>query len=276
MDKIFITGCIGDTPLQPSFSSHFQPPQQTTRKIETGAVVESRGRGPFPVAAKAIHIAVPMTSTAMTATSYSDIVAGDVSSRSLNSDNAFRQELFTPPPTSVTLVAALMLLDTPLAPRPSRTPDGSLVIPRNDEYVFLLTRKYLQNWLCWAYHQPVSREESERVKRALQMAASIHKLTPPTESSTYEEPGPIDSTQLSVLGHPLLLRPHVIVGRTENGDNFSPDVAGGDPLEKSQSVSNLLPAAAEKDAGDGSKQPPAPEDGGYVGCCAVPERFYEV
>lgn len=97
-----------------------------------------------------------MTSTAMTVTSYSDAVSDDGSGRSHNTDNARLEELLAPPPTSVTLVAALMLLDTPLAPRPSRTPNGNrVVLPRNDEYVFLLTRKYLQNWLCWAYHQPV-------------------------------------------------------------------------------------------------------------------------
>lgn len=109
------------------------------------------------------------------------------------------------------------------------------------------------------------------------MAASIHKLTPPSESSTYHEPGPIDSTPLSVLGHPLLLRPYVIVERTENGDSLAPsDIAGGIPMGKSHSFSNLPPAAAEKDNGDGVTKPPTPEDGGQVRCCAVPERFYEV
>ena len=107
------------------------------------------------------------------------------------------RQLTEPPPTSMVLVAALQLLTAPLVP-PHR--------------VYLMTHTYLQNWLNWALHQPVaSPNEQHRLVEVLRLAARRQSLACPTKDSQYTDPGPIDSNDLSMQGHPLLLRPDAAV-----------------------------------------------------------------
>ena len=96
-----------------------------------------------------------------------------------------------------------------------------------------MTRDYLQNWISWALHQPTPPDEVHRVKKALQLAAEAQGLT---LESAFTEPGSIDAFPLSVEGHPLLLKPNMVVGPPKSVEN------GTSPLY----------------------------------CCAVPKRFYEV
>lgn len=134
------------------------------------------------------------------------------------------EELYNPPPTSMPLMAALYLLDSPL------------VVKTRDEFVFVLPRSYLQNWILWAYHQVVSPEETTRLQRALRLAAEVYNLQAPTLGTTdYGSPAPIDNRILSDDQDPLLLR-----------DGLSADVDKG---------------SQDKDT---------------TKCCGVSERFFEV
>ena len=77
--------------------------------------------------------------------------------------------------------------------------------------VFLIPKDYLQNWLVWAYHQPVPKGELRRQQLALRMAAESYKLVVPKLDAKYEDPGPIDSSSLSDPTYPLLLRERVVI-----------------------------------------------------------------
>lgn len=134
------------------------------------------------------------------------------------------QELYSPPPSTMTLLAALLLLDNPLYTK--------TVFNK----VFLLSKGYLQNWLTWAYHQPVPPGEIRRLQMAVRLAAESLSLPVPKLNDPFQDPGPIDSTSLSDDECPLVLRDNVAVW-------------------------------------DGTQQP---EGGGMALSCAVPERFYEV
>jgi hypothetical protein len=131
----------------------------------------------------------------------------------------------------MTLVSALLLLDSPLTEIP--VVESSSLELELQQGVYLMTRDYLQNWLSWALHQPTPPDEVHRVKKALQLAAEAQGLT---LESAFTEPGSIDAFPLSVEGHPLLLKPNMVVGPPKSVEN------GTSPLY----------------------------------CCAVPERFYEV
>jgi hypothetical protein len=164
----------------------------------------------------------------MTAPSYASAVLAAPAAAAAALDIAIQyEELYRPRPKSMTLIAALMLLDSPLTSPESR-----------ERWVFLMTREYLQNWLTWALNQPVSPDEEHRVRMALRLAIEAQGLT---LSSSFHEPGPIDASKLSVDGHPLLLRPNVVVG--------SPQAMQS--LENGSSLNKVC-------------------------CCGVPERFYEV
>lgn len=165
---------------------------------------------------------------------------------SINSSEHLRR-LLMPAPTSVTLIASLQLLTSPLVP------------PHN---VFLMTSKYLQNWLVWAYNQNVSKDEASRVKEAVRLGAIRHKLTPPRFDMNFTDPGPIDSTALSIQGHPLLLHPNVEV-IVSSPPTKSP-ATGASYIRRAQSLNH---DSGGTQHGENSCE--------QIQCCAVPEKFYE-
>eukprot|EP00934_Nitzschia_sp_Nitz4_P002136 Nitzschia sp. Nitz4//scaffold46_size129759//49937//53329//NITZ4_003499-RA/size129759-snap-gene-0.24-mRNA-1//-1//CDS//3329552589//2136//frame0 len=164
-------------------------------------------------------------------------------------------ELANPIPQSLILGQVLMLLE-PLEDTQSD--------------VFLMTRSYLQNWLIWAFHERVLKTEKNRLTEGLRLAASRHGLTPPQPNMYHTDPGPIDASILSVEGHPLLLRPNVIVK-----DEFSdakrrvPEALQRVKSYPDESERKLEPIqdAADMDSLD--------MDGEHWLCCAVPLQFYE-
>jgi hypothetical protein len=150
------------------------------------------------------------------------------------------EHLFTPQPTSMTLVAALLLLEPPTTS------------------VYLMSCAYLQNWLRWAYHQPVVPGEMDRVKQALQAAAEIHQLDLIVDE--YADPGPIDNRDLSMPGYPLLLRPQV-------GQLQLPPSIG------TRRRTNSFMSGSTNGHGNYADDE---EENVQISCCVVPERFYEV
>jgi hypothetical protein len=199
------------------------------------------------------------------------------------------QELAQPPPESFTLVATLQLLD----PLDTKTT------------VFLMTRSYLQNWLIWAYHQQVSKNETSRVVAALNLAAERYGLTSPQEALQhhldYADPGPIDSGFLSMEGHDLLLSPNVVVKdgtvlkqstqpHQDTLDAEFPELlrrVKSLPIEQPKEDKNQSdledmpidePTKGESTVATIEEDPMDSLDleGDTVLCCAVPARFYEV
>ena len=95
---------------------------------------------------------------------------------------------------------------------------------------------------------------------------------PPSYNWRYSNPGALDASCLSVLGYPLLLRPHVFVGRGD--DNDEDDISVLCSL-LNESLLHLRRLSADA---DGSRTPTT-ESINYdskMGCCAVPSRFYEL
>lgn len=103
------------------------------------------------------------------------------------------RQLMQPPPTTMSLKGALQLLQ-PVS---------------SGQSVYLIDIQYLRNWLIWALHQTVPKNESQRAREAVRLAALKMGLDPPAEGMEYENPGPIDSIALALEGHPLLLNPCV-------------------------------------------------------------------
>ena len=162
------------------------------------------------------------------------------------------RHLLQPPPTSFTLVASIHLLQ-----------------PRAiGQTVYLMDKEYLENWLCWALHQQVVASEESRVREAVRLAAQSLGLAPPYEGNKCKEPGPIDSTRLSMEGHPLLLSPFVRIHK----DLWQPATRG---LPRVRSApSNEW----SKSNGHGLGSPDdstviVTED--HIECIAVVEAFYE-
>ncbi|GKY93302.1 hypothetical protein MPSEU_000297700 [Mayamaea pseudoterrestris] len=159
-----------------------------------------------------------------------------------------------PPPTSFTLVAAIHLLQPQTI----------------GQTVYLLEKDYLENWLCWALHQDVVTSEESRVREAIRMAAQSLGLVPPNENNQYKSPGPIDSTRLSIEGHPLLLNPFVRIHK----DIRQPATRG---LPRVRSApSNEWTGSKENGYALGS---PADDStvvaDDRIECVSVPEAFYE-
>jgi hypothetical protein len=236
-------------------------------------------------------MAVPsLTSHPVASTNGGSVVAATTTiAKTITDFDAQVQELSSPPPESFTLVATLQLLD----PFDTRTT------------VFLITRSYLQNWLGWAYHQQVSKNESGRVVAALKLAAERYGLTSPQEASQhqfeYSDPGPMNASFLSLEGHDLLLSPHVIVkdGNVikestqphqdkldaefpellrrvkslpmEEDKKYSDSTAGGDLVTDERTIGGSTVATHEDDPLDSLNV-----DGENILCGAVPARFYEV
>jgi hypothetical protein len=248
---------------------------------------------------------------ATTATTTAPIATNGTSKQQSSFDSQVN-ELSTPPPQSLTLVATLQLLD------PFDTTTD----------VFLMTRSYLQNWLIWAYHQQVSKSETARVDAALRLAADRFGLVAPQDQQNYHvdgdpyaDPGPIDSAFLSLSEshcHELLLSPNVVV-KDGTGSGSMSNSGGGDavsssllhqfeldkefpellrrvkslpiddkgvaPEKKTGSsngiVGNGRTGVKEEDETTDVGDDTAPEagidvEGENLLCCAVPERFYEV
>ena len=97
--------------------------------------------------------------------------------------------LRTPPPTSLFLTAAIEWLAS------------------NSDHVFLLPKEYIRNWFQWALNQRVPENEITRTKEALRIVAM--KAGVSLEDMNYHNPGPLDASDLSLEGHPLVLKPTV-------------------------------------------------------------------
>lgn len=193
--------------------------------------------------------------------------------------------------------SAPLLLNSPLSPHYSKPPSKH----DEEDHVYLLTRPYLQNWICWAYHQPVPAAEQERVKRALRLASKDLELKSPEDFTVssilpYQDPGPIDTSPLSLLGHLLLLRPNVIVGERKGGakeDSSSQQSSSSSAMldvpvrmERAQSFNGVQPtplAASPQINGaihssiqniSSSSSPSRTDE--QMGCCTVSEGFYEL
>lgn len=165
------------------------------------------------------------------------------------------QELSQPPPESLTLTAVLQLLE----PLEETQPD-----------VFLMTRSYVQNWLIWAYHQKVNKTESARVEEGIRLATERLGLATPRINMKYENPGPINSSILSMEGHQLLLRPNVTV-RDGLGESQLPVPAS---LRRVKSLPEEV--VKETPEGDSPEYDSLDFEGNQIVCCAVPNQFYEV
>lgn len=167
------------------------------------------------------------------------------------------KQLTQPPPTSMVLIASLQLLTGPLVP---------------PHYVYLMTQQYLQNWINWAYHQPVAAPgEQERLKEVLRLAAIRLRLACPTRDTKYTNPGPINANELSMKGHPLLLRPDtaVLVQASAGSTATAEEAAVPSNLRRARS----LPATGYLEAALAGKDGEASAE---FRSCAVPEQFYEV
>lgn len=173
----------------------------------------------------------------MTTPSYSTAAATPAMNGEQRLSSLTSSDLYTPQPTSMTLVAALLLLEPPT------------------NSVYLMSKPCLENWLRWAYHQPVAPGETDRVKQALKLAADAHQLD--ISVAEYTDPSPIDNRDLSVPGYPLLLRPEV-------GDVQAP--VNIQPLQRARSLSGDTNGYGNPSEAENDKIP----------CCVVPERFYEV
>jgi hypothetical protein len=156
-------------------------------------------------------------------------------------------ELSQPAPQSMTLIATLQLL-VPLDTKSD---------------VFLLTRSYLQNWLVWAYHQKVSKTEASRVEAAVRLAAERMGLAIPHLNMNHTNPGPIDSSLLSMEGHPLLLRPNVEINDPSRQRNIP------------YSIPHVKSLPDKEPHWCGPSENLDIKDDKFL-CCAVPVSFYEV
>lgn len=115
--------------------------------------------------------------------------------------------------------------------------------------VYLMDPKWIKNWFVWAlFHSSSSKQETLRLA-ALQLQVPL-----PSFNHSYTLPGPIDSTALSVEGHPLVLSPLVQV--------VSATPPKPPPPQRVQSLGSLQ---IEEE-----KKPPA-----KILAVAVPEVFYE-
>eukprot|EP00978_Attheya_sp_CCMP212_P024302 scaffold76138_cov53-Attheya_sp.AAC.3 len=98
----------------------------------------------------------------------------------------WRHELYHPRPTSFALTAALLLLDTPLAPgRKHHNAWDNHKKTDSEECVYLIPRSYMTRWIQWAYYcgtHPsvdlgnVPPKELGRLRLALQIAAEFNQL----------------------------------------------------------------------------------------------------
>jgi hypothetical protein len=195
----------------------------------------------------------------MTAPSYAS-AAAQMSSPSTPTNNhgktSFEQqvmELSRPQPQTITLIATLQLLDS--------------LETRTD--VFLMRRSYMQNWLVWAYHQKVIKTEASRVEAAVRLAAERLGLKAPYTDMEHTDPGPIDASIFSIEGHPLLLKPEVVV---EDSTKRQKDLGIPDIIRRVKS----LPMTENSNEDQPLEEDSIDNKGKQLLCCAVPAPFYEV
>jgi hypothetical protein len=179
--------------------------------------------------------------TIMAKTSYASAAASAAPTFTNGHRRSLTGDLFSPPTETFTLLAALFLLEQ----------------PKNS--VFLVPRTYLENWVQWAWAQRIPPQETDRLRNALKLVAEAHEFD--LSNTDYHDPGPIDNRELSIPGHPLLLRPDVQVGEPQSA--FLPTALKR--VLSLNAVSNQPGNLAEQN-GESNK----------VRCCVVQERFYEV
>lgn len=102
-------------------------------------------------------------------------------------------------------------------------------------YVYLLPRSWVISWICWAYNQICTLEELPHKKPLFMELCQLLQLDtnsvimecfnnnsanadPSTSSqhhynTIYSLPGPMDASPLSLMGHPLLLKPNIFFGK---------------------------------------------------------------
>lgn len=209
-------------------------------------------------------------------------------------------DLYQPQPTSFHLSAALLLIETSIRCKNDENTDNGELRNADEEkkeanegcqpekYVYLVPRSYLTKWIAWADHQTVPTTERSRLRLALRMAAEIYDIpllsTSPDE---IEKPGPIDCASLSLPGSPLLLRPNVVHGKGDDDDAFLGSAKTSTRKPKTGSHQTLPsgdPTPAPLSSISSSTTLPTHRDDGVVfpvdevkiGCCAVPERFFEL
>ena len=139
-------------------------------------------------------------------------------SLSIYNNHSLVDEAFSPP-SSLVLTAALMLIEgaagdgvcgssyddstvedalsrrlmfspSDISNVDNKTNDNvSIKSPKNPptEYVYLLPRPWLHNWIKWAAAQPVPGCEAERLKIALKTACEVHELRVPPSCGGEEQ-----------------------------------------------------------------------------------------
>lgn len=177
-----------------------------------------------------------------TMTSYAAVAATPAPHMNGSHKPSLTNDLFLPPPESMTLYAALTLLEPP------------------DTQVYLMSRDWLENWVRWAYQQPVIPSETDRVRKALKLVAEAHEFD--LSNPEYCDPGPIDNRELSIPGHPLLLRPEIQVGEPQSA--------------LSQRALRRVVSFNGISNGHGNPTDQGAESDDKVQCCVVQEKFFEV
>ena len=175
------------------------------------------------------------------------------------------KKLVEPPATAMVLIASIHLLTAPLVP---------------PHKVYLMTQQYLQNWINWAINQPVSSvHEKERLNEVLRLAAVRLRLACPTSETQFANPGPINANELSMQGHPLILRPDATVIATQEHQAGAAAAAAAAATEDDAVPASLRRAKSLPNTTRYLDAALAGTDGETnleFRCYAVPEQFYEV
>jgi hypothetical protein len=137
--------------------------------------------------------------------------------------------------------------------------------------VYLLDHNYVMNWLIWCLHQNVKKQkgdEDKRLEQCVRRAAQHLRITPcPEKGMKYNDPGCIDSSNLSVEGHPLLLDERVRVHQ-ETAETISNTATNGKTFSKQHSQMKHTMETSHSDT-----------ESSHVlvkYCVAIPEAFYEL
>ena len=144
--------------------------------------------------------------------------------------------LYSPPPASVTLKAALLLLEAPCLPlhlqeyihlghrgtasegeqgdwttienpqipsRERKHTECQSHISDEENDCFLIPALYIENWIRWAFHQPLE-EEKDRLQIALSIACEIYGFEKPEAKLSLKETGESDGCREH---HPIVVKP---------------------------------------------------------------------
>jgi ubiquitin carboxyl-terminal hydrolase 8 len=133
--------------------------------------------------------------------------------------------------------------------------------------VYLLDHKYMMNWLIWCLHQNVKKhkgDEDKRLEACSRRAAQHLRITPcPEKGMKYNDPGCIDSSSLSVEGHPLLLDERLRVHQ-----EAAETISNGKTLSKQHRQMQLTMETSHSNTESTNLL--------VKYCVAVPEAFYEL